>query len=84
LKEATNNIIRHSNASEAILEAYNSDGKIVIQLNDNGSGFELESGSMNGNGILNMQQRLKDRKGKVIITSHLGLGTSIKIELQYD
>lgn len=84
LKEATNNIIRHSNASEAILEAYKSDGKINIQLKDNGSGFELESGSMNGNGILNMQQRLKDRKGKVIITSHLGLGTSIKIELQYD
>jgi signal transduction histidine kinase len=84
LKEATNNIIRHSNASEATLKAHKSDGKIIIQLTDNGSGFEFESGSMSGNGLLNMQQRLKDKNGKVTISSRPDIGTSIKIELQYD
>jgi signal transduction histidine kinase len=77
LKEGINNIAKHSQATKVDLEIESKNGKLTINLNDNGVGFDSEK-EFKGNGLNN----LKKRDGlKIKIESNIGEGTSIRIEL---
>lgn len=77
VQEASNNIIKHSNAKEAFFQFTGYPNEIVIVLEDDGVGYEILQHQ--GIGLKNMKNRVSQLKGTIDISSSLGNGTSIVI-----
>lgn len=79
-KEALNNIIKHSGATEVRISLRIEPDSIRIVVEDNGRGFDtatLPEGK--GNGLTNMKNRLHRLGGNVGIQSEPGKGTRVEI-----
>jgi signal transduction histidine kinase/ligand-binding sensor domain-containing protein len=79
MKEAINNVVRHSGATSVELHCRVSDHEVEFSIQDNGRGFTIEEPSGRDNGLLNMKRRIEDIKGNLQIESHLGQGTMIRL-----
>ena len=77
VKEALNNIVRHSNATEVWLRIVATDESLGISIEDNGRGFGLTPEREGADGLLNMRQRLEEIGGEFRLTSNAGGGTQI-------
>jgi len=75
-KEAINNSLKYSDCSEIILTAEKKSNTLILQLSDNGNGFDLSQPS-SGNGLKNMQNRAQKIGGKLHIQSAPGSGTTV-------
>ena len=82
-QESLNNIVKHSNATEASIELYNRHSHILIVIQDNGTGFDIKetSKSKAGSGLLNIQERAELLGGRVQMESQPQNGTEIIIEI---
>ncbi len=80
-KEILNNIAKHSEAKKVIIDI--DDGASAFKLNiaDDGKGFDKENITL-GNGLKNIQKRLKESNGKIGIISQPGSGTEISILIE--
>jgi len=84
VKEAFNNILKHSEASEARLSLSLQDGVLQICVQDNGRGFEVNSASASKrSGLANMRQRMEGIGASLRIESAAGGGTSIQVRLPH-
>lgn len=85
LQEATNNIIKHSNASTVSLKIGKELNHIFIEIADNGKGFNKKEilHASSGLGLSGMQERVKIIKGKFKIESEFGKGVIIKIAIPF-
>ena len=79
-KEAINNLVKYSQATEAMVNISTGDGKLNMEIIDNGTGFD-KSVNAYGNGLANMQQRAAFWNDTLSIQSMPGKGTSITLEL---
>jgi signal transduction histidine kinase len=77
-KEAVNNIIKHSAATKAMVKIWSDDNQILIQIEDNGVGFDTNM-IFEGNGLQNFETRAEDSEMQVKIESKIGEGTVITI-----
>ena len=77
--EAIANVVRHSRATIAKVHAVVTDSKLVIEISDNGIGFDTADRS--GVGLRSMTERVAASGGQVNIASVQGHGTTIKLEL---
>lgn len=77
IKEAMNNIAKYSNATEAYLELSVINGNCILNITDNGIGFNKTTITP-GNGLMNMERRALELKGKLSIESTVGQGTIIR------
>lgn len=60
VKEALNNVLKHSRATEVNI-TLTIDGKLIIlQIHDNGKGIDFENLREFGNGLKNMKKRMED------------------------
>lgn len=85
-KESINNITKHAEATEVDLRVEVINNSLVIQIKDNGKGFEQaenenEYEGFGGNGLINMKRRADNLGGKFEINSTLGKGTLITIKV---
>jgi len=80
-QEAINNITKHSAATEASLKISCSQNLISLIVSDNGKGFEIEKNDTNGNGIMNIKERVELLRGECKFYSSLGKGTQINIKI---
>jgi ligand-binding sensor domain-containing protein/two-component sensor histidine kinase len=80
VKEALNNVLKHSRATEVRLGLWLAEGKLLINIVDNGSGFLPEQTRVAGNGLANMRQRLEQIGGRLVLETRLGEGTTIRME----
>jgi PAS domain S-box-containing protein len=82
-QESLNNIVKHSNATEASIELYNRHSHILIVIQDNGNGFDIKevSKSKAGSGLMNIQERAELLGGRVQMESQPHNGTEIIIEI---
>ncbi|MEQ1676571.1 MAG: two-component regulator propeller domain-containing protein [Chitinophagaceae bacterium] len=86
-KEAVNNAIKYSGASELRAAIHSVNNKLVLQVKDNGVGFSPEAElagnklSLSGNGLANMQKRATEIKGELNIISQAGKGSEIQLEI---
>jgi|GEM_PF-3803297 len=76
VKEAMNNIAKHSHASRVRLVLYEKEGQLILKINDNGKGLDL-SKAQNGNGLSNMKKRCQQMNGKMTIEGQNGNGTTL-------
>ena len=82
VKEAVNNSIKYADAKNIIINTNIQSGKFLLHITDDGKGFDSTQDD-EGNGLKNMQSRIKDIGGSVDITSELNKGTQIMIQLHY-
>lgn len=75
--ELTTNILKHSNASNAVLELKQVSNKIEIKIMDNGIGIALSN--FNGKGLNNIKERLKRINGEINLTSNKAYKTIYSI-----
>lgn len=81
IQELLNNIVKHAQASEALVQVMRHDGSVAITVEDNGKGFEpAKLEFQKGAGLSNVRSRVDYLKGQMDIRSELGKGTSIHIE----
>ncbi len=75
LKEATNNIVRHSDARHVSIEIKKIERQLSILIEDDGKGFVI--GANDGNGLRTMQRRIERLGGSFDLTSIVHSGTTI-------
>lgn len=73
VKEALNNILKHSGANQVELSFSYVDGVFKIQIADNGKGFDVNHDSYSRNGIQNMKSRMEALQGNLnVFSDHTG------------
>jgi signal transduction histidine kinase len=80
LKEAMNNILKHSHASKVVFSVKKIDDRTFITLTDNGAGFDSRQSDhkpVPGNGIINMHRRAVESSIEFAIKSEKETGTTI-------
>ncbi|MGB1231006.1 MAG: sensor histidine kinase, partial [Winogradskyella sp.] len=82
LQEGLQNIIKHAQAKQVVLDFSVIQNQLVMKLTDNGVGFSTTENS-NGIGTKNITSRVKDINGTIDITSKKGKGTTIHISVPY-
>ena len=83
IKEALNNVVKHSHANEVWLRARVVDHSLDISIEDNGVGFGHAPDNAMSDGLRNMRQRLSDIGGECHIDSQPGSGTRIFLHLPW-
>jgi signal transduction histidine kinase len=84
VQESLNNIVKHSQATNAEISVKRDAKKIRILIKDNGKGMNTshsEALSDVGMGLVVMAERIKMLDGTLQITSFSGKGTSIQVEI---
>lgn len=76
VKEAIHNVIKHARASEIQVSIRHADGSLTLQVADNGCGFD-PSTNIRGNGLDNMERRLRSLQGSCSVESQAGAGTKV-------
>ncbi|MCO6452524.1 MAG: sensor histidine kinase [Caldilineales bacterium] len=80
-QEALNNVVKHAAASEVRVSLTRIDSHIVLEISDNGSGFEPENAAGSGGlGLAGMAERAALVGGALAVTSASGQGTTIRAE----
>lgn len=80
VQELVNNIIKHSQATNGVVQLSHHNDVLSITVEDNGVGFE--TGNSNGIGMQNMESRVRGINGEINISSEPGNGTTIYIEFE--
>ncbi len=82
-QEAFNNAVKHANASNLYVHFYATKESLFgFVLEDDGKGFNYTNTVFNGHyGLQNMKARAEENKIKLTISSELGKGTKVEIEL---
>ena len=78
-KEAVNNAVKHSNCSKVEIDFRVEHSILSLRIKDNGSGFDSENQTGDGQGLRSMTRRARALGGKLDIQS--SDGTTIKFEL---
>ena len=76
-KEALNNIIRHSGASQVQVTISAADASLLIRIADDGRGLEDVAGKGAHHGLAGMRERLLRLGGRCEINSSAGSGTTV-------
>ena len=86
LREATSNVIKHSNASHCSVTAGIADGDFQLVVQDNGDGVspEVEGRLDRGHGLAGMKSRAKQLQGQCLVESGPGYGTVIRLTVPLD
>ncbi len=83
VQELINNALKHSGATETLVQLSIADNKLSITVEDNGKGFETDLlQSAKGIGWSNIQNRVDFLKGNIDIHSKKDEGTSVLIEIK--
>jgi two-component system, NarL family, sensor histidine kinase UhpB len=77
-KEATNNLVKYSEASSALFSITRYKNTLTMLIRDNGKGFDVEQ-ETKGNGLRNMKNRAIEIGAKFLIESEPGKGTTIQL-----
>jgi ligand-binding sensor domain-containing protein/signal transduction histidine kinase len=81
-KEAANNALKHSRATQVTLSTRFSDGVFTLSMRDNGLGFVVDAPEHSErNGLGNMRTRASEIGGSLEIRSKLDAGTEIRISV---
>ena len=81
-QEAVSNAVRHGNATEVQAQVCEKDGRIIMDIQDNGSGFDAEVDHevlrLEGHrGLANMTERMSLMGGRLEVRSRPGEGTRV-------
>ena len=77
-QEALANIAKHANASKITIDLWSTSDRVLLEIHDNGDGFDLEKANKTvGHGLANMQTRAANVGGDLDIITAPNEGTTI-------
>ncbi|TFG72288.1 MAG: hypothetical protein E4H27_02910 [Anaerolineales bacterium] len=80
-QESLHNVTRHAHATRVDVDLQCIDNRVILKIEDNGVGFDTTR-ARHGMGVGNMQERLLDVGGKLVIDSQPSIGTTVRAEVQ--
>ena len=80
-QELINNILKHANAQEVIVQIMCNQNKLHITVEDDGQGFDPKKTDTFGAGLGNIKSRVDSLNGTLEIDSELQVGTTFTIEI---
>lgn len=87
VQELVNNSLKHAKASTILIELSQENTNLLLQMSDDGIGFDLAEVNQpdRGIGLKNMESRLSVLKGKIIFDVEKGRGSRfvIKVPTEY-
>ena len=78
-REALSNVGRHAHATTVRVALVREEGAVVLLVDDDGHGFDVESATGSGNGLVNMTQRAAQMGGNLDISSVPGDGSTLRL-----
>lgn len=82
VQEALNNIIKHAQASQVNIHLIQSGQTLLLHVQDDGAGFDLDQASQSGGlGLKTMQERADAIQGNFSIRSAPGEGTELTLKV---
>jgi len=82
IQELIQNMLKHAQASHAVIQVLKQEKYLSITVEDNGIGFDL-TGKTEGTGLRNLELRVKTLRGKLTIESAKNAGTITCITFEY-
>lgn len=80
IQELLTNCIKHSKASEVIIQFSEHENELNIMVEDNGIGFQKDKTKL-GHGLTNIEKRMERINGNISIDSTEGNGTTIILNI---
>jgi signal transduction histidine kinase len=82
-QEALHNALRHARATRVGVRLEAQDGRIALEITDDGAGFEPEDPSLRATrlGLTSMEERAQRLGGRLRIRSAPGRGTTVRLEV---
>ena len=81
-REAMSNMVRHAGASRCAVKLVYERGMAVVEIRDNGKGFDTEDASAtSGYGLSSMRERAHEVGGLILLESTPGSGTSVLVSV---
>jgi two-component system NarL family sensor kinase len=81
VQEALNNAKKHSGADAVQIELHQAAGKLHLEIQDFGCGFDVDKARPNGFGLRGMIERVRLHGGECTIKSNHGAGTCVIVDL---
>jgi PAS domain S-box-containing protein len=78
-QESLNNIVKHSEATQAGIVLTCQPGQVILQIADNGKGFDISAVSPGSFGLGNLKERAEQIGASLKIESKLNEGTGITV-----
>ena len=79
--EALTNVARHALASEVVVNLSLADDRLLVSVQDDGQGFDLQTIPTGHYGILGIRERVRLINGTVNIQSEAGKGTKLEVSI---
>lgn len=81
-QEALNNALKHAHASQVSVSLSQDKGKAILEVNDNGVGFDLAVvDTQGGMGLRGMRERAEQIGARLLVESAPNAGTKVKVEV---
>jgi signal transduction histidine kinase len=80
-QEALHNIAKHAKAKLVNLSLCQKEGQVILEVRDNGRGFDAQSEFPGHLGLHSMRERVEAFGGLLTVESRLGAGTIIRAQL---
>ncbi len=82
-EQALNNALKHAEATKMVVQIRAGDGRLSVEVADNGRGFDPATArDRGGQGLTSMQERAARISGVLVVNSVPGQGTTVRVELQ--
>ena len=83
-QESVNNVIKHATASKITVTIDKENNQLILQVVDNGQGFDINLVRNNSLGLKTMKERANLINGQYFIQSNPGKGTAVKVSVPMD
>ena len=80
-QEAMHNIVKHARATSAEVRLVSDNGKVLLEVCDNGQGFDMAQEFPGHLGLKSMRERVEKAGGMLTIASDPGGGTRIQVKV---
>jgi len=81
VQESLTNIGKYAQATEASIVMKNYGTHVVVEVTDNGKGFDTGHAQPSTHGLAGMRHRVEAAKGRLTVTSRPGQGTRLRVVL---
>ena len=80
-QEALHNTVKHAHASQVVLRLEQSNNEVIMEIHDDGRGFDASASFPGHLGLHSMRERVKSLGGELNIESAAGQGTCIRVQV---
>jgi signal transduction histidine kinase len=80
-REALTNVQKHARATAAHVRVHRLPREVLVEVRDNGRGFDAAAGHPGHFGLESMRTRAADIDGRLTIRSSSGLGTLVRVRV---